>query len=110
MKHKNLSSRIKMAKEILTFGDNEIEKYKFYYHKTPVFLKDVDMEKVLVSNKISIGEKNFKYVIGYLYNDNEVKPLHIMAPKSSVYVKSCGRQTKWTYFLIEDDDLLDLLI
>ena len=96
-----------MTKEILTFGDIEIEKYKFYCHKTPMFLKEVDMEKVSVSNKISIGEKNYKYVIGYLCNDNEVKPLHIMLPKSSVYVKSCGRQTKWTYFLIEDDDLLE---
>ena len=33
---------------------------------------DVDIEKVLVSNKISFGEKNYKYFIGYLYN--EVKP------------------------------------
>ena len=29
MKHKNLLSHIKMGKEILTFGDNEIEKNKF---------------------------------------------------------------------------------
>ena len=26
-----------MGKEILTFGDIEIEKNKFYCHKTPVF-------------------------------------------------------------------------
>ena len=30
-----------------------------------------------------------------------------MLPKSSGYVKSCDRQTKWMYFLIEDDDLLE---
>ena len=30
MKHKNLLSHIKMGKEILTFGDIEIEKNKFY--------------------------------------------------------------------------------
>ena len=35
-----------------------------------VFLKDVDIEKVLVSNKISFGEKIYKNFIGYLYNDN----------------------------------------
>ena len=34
IKHKNLLSHIKMNKEILTFGDNEIEKNnKFYHHK-----------------------------------------------------------------------------
>ena len=32
---------------------------------------DVDIEKVLVSNKIYFGEKNYKYFIGYLYNDNK---------------------------------------
>ena len=33
------------------------------------FLKDVDIEKVLVSYKVSFGEKNYKYFIGYWYND-----------------------------------------
>ena len=94
-----------MCKEILTFGDTEIKNNKFYYHKTPIFLGDVDIEKVLVSNKISFGERNYKYFIGYLYNDNKAKPLHIMLPKTSAYVKSCDGQTKWMYFLFEDDDL-----
>ena len=35
-----------MSKEILTFGDNEIEKNKFYRHEKSIFLKDVDIEKV----------------------------------------------------------------
>ena len=46
-----------MGKEILTFGDTEIEKNKFYRYKSPIFLKDVNIEKLLVSNKISFGEK-----------------------------------------------------
>ena len=50
-----------MGKEILTFDNIEIEKNKFYRHKTPVFGGNVDIEKVLVSNKISFG---------YLYNRN----------------------------------------
>ena len=29
-----------------------------------------------------------------------------MLPKTSAYVKSYDRQTKWMYFLIEDNDLL----
>ena len=28
-----------MCKEILTFGDVEIEKNKFYHHKTPIHFK-----------------------------------------------------------------------
>ena len=49
-----------MEKEVLTFGDIETEKNKFYHHKTPIFLGGVDIKKVLVSNKISFGEKNYK--------------------------------------------------
>ena len=30
-----------------------------------------------------------------------------MLPKTSAYVKSYNGQTKWMYFLIEDDDLLE---
>ena len=40
------------------------------------------------------------------FNDNKVRPFHIMLPKTSNYVKHYDRQTKWTYSLIEDDELL----
>ena len=83
-----------MGKEILTFGDIEIKKTTFYRNRNPIFLKDVEIEKELVCNKISFGEKNYNHVIGYLYNDNKVKPLHIMLPKTSTYVKSYNGQTK----------------
>ena len=51
-------------------------------------------------------KKNYKYFIGYLNNDNKVKPLHVMLPKTSAYIKSHDGQTKWMYSLIEVDDLL----
>ena len=70
-------------------------------------MRDVDIEKVLVSNKISFGEKNYKYFIGYLYHDHKAKPLIIMLPKTNAYVKSYDGQTKRMYFLTEDDDLLE---
>ena len=44
---KNLFSYIKMGKEILTFGDIESKKKKNYRHKTPMYLRDVDIKKVL---------------------------------------------------------------
>ena len=67
---------MEMGKKILMFGDIEIEKYKFYHHKSPILLEHADIEKVLVSNKISSGEKSYKYFIGYSYNNHKVKPSH----------------------------------
>ena len=49
--------------------------------KKSYFSQDVDIENVLVSSKISAGEKSYKYFIGYLYDNNKMKPLHIMLPK-----------------------------
>ena len=42
-----------------------------------------------------------------MYNDHEVKPSHIKIPKTRAYVKIYDGQTKWMYFLIEVDDLLE---
>ena len=32
-------------------------------------------------------KENYKYFVGYLYNDHKVKPLHLLLPKTSAYVK-----------------------
>ena len=73
-------------------GDIEIEKIRFYLNETPIFLKDLDIKKLLVSSNISFREKNYKYFIGYLYNNNKVKPLPLTLPKRSTYVKSYDEQ------------------
>ena len=52
-------------------------------------------------------KKNYESFIDYLFNGNKVKPLHIVFPKTIAYVKSCDRQTKWMYFLIEHNDSLE---
>ena len=53
LKYKHLFSHIKMGNEILTFGDIFYMSY---------FFKDVDINNGLVSNKISSGGKNYKYL------------------------------------------------
>ena len=82
-----------MGKEVTTFGDIEIEKPVLISNsikKNNSILENVDIDNVLVFNKISSDEKNCKYLI---------------FPKT--YVKRYNGQTKWKYFLIEDNDLLN---
>ena len=64
-----------MGRETITLGDIEIEKTKFYHSKSPIFKKDVDIEKVLVPKNSFGKKKNQKYFIGYLYNDQKVKAI-----------------------------------
>ena len=40
-------------------------------------------------------------------DDFKTKSLQIIPPKTSAYVKSYNGQTKWIFFLIKDDDLLE---
>ena len=53
-----------MGREILTFGGTDIEK-NIYRQKSPTFLKDVDIEQVLVSNKFSFDEEKL-YILYWL--------------------------------------------
>ena len=62
---------------------------------------------MLVSNNISFSEKNYKYFIGYLHNGNKAKPLHIMLPKTSTYVKIMMDKPNICIFFIVDNDLLE---
>ena len=50
-----------MGKEILTFAVIEIERHRFYCYESPIFLGDVDIDNVLVFNKIS-------YKISFFFN------------------------------------------
>ena len=54
----------KMDKNI-NFDGDDIEKYKFYQDKSPILINNVNINKIVVSNKFSFGKKDFKYFIGY---------------------------------------------
>ena len=51
-----------MGKEFLAFGNTQILK-QTYRHITPIFLKDIDIEEVLASNKISFGSKSLSTLL-----------------------------------------------
>ena len=45
-----------MNKELLIFVDNGSDKRKFFCHKNPVLINDIDLY-ILISNKVSFGKK-----------------------------------------------------
>ena len=50
-----------------------ILRLKLYRFESPVILEDVDIDNILLSNKISFGEKSYIYLIDYLCDDYENK-------------------------------------
>ena len=49
----------------MKFGDIEIQKQKFHQHKEPISIKNVDINKIVLFNKVSLVKKNLPYFIGY---------------------------------------------
>ena len=74
----------KMGKENVMFGNIEVEKHKFYQHKSPISIADVDISKILVPNKAPFYKKCFKNFIGYK-DGKKGRSLWVMLPKRSVY-------------------------
>ena len=59
----------------------------------------------MISGKVSYGKKGFKNFIGYK-EDQRFKPLCIMFPKMSEYVK-CSDESKYISFSIKDGELAE---
>ena len=88
-----------MDKGIKTFGNTGIEKQKFPHYKNPIFLKNVNIDNILVSSKTSSRQKNYGYFIGYLDDNSKIKPLHLMLSETNAYVNSYDVETKWMNFI-----------
>ena len=48
-----------IKKQILTSGETEIEKRKFYYSKYTININNVNIKKVIISKKTPLGKKDF---------------------------------------------------
>ena len=83
-----------MGKEILTLGNIETKKNKCSCHKSPAPGSNVNIDKVLVSNKIYSGENNSINTLLVACIMMIRLSRYIMLPKTSASVKSYDGQTK----------------
>ena len=51
-----------MDKEIISFGDIEIEKRKFHYCEDPGDINNIDIAKLMICDNVFFGKKGFKYL------------------------------------------------
>ena len=56
---------MKIVKIFKVYIKLEIVKYKFLQHKSPASKKYIDINKIVLPNKVSFSKKGFKYFIGY---------------------------------------------
>ena len=54
-----------MKKKIIKFDGPEIEEFEFHQYKSPIFINNIDMNKIVASNKFPFDKQDFKCFIGY---------------------------------------------
>ena len=86
-----------MSGNNINFGNKKIKISDFYKNKKIFNIDGIDVDKILVSKKVSYSKNNsFKYFIGY--NDNDIiRPLFVKLPQTTSYInKFKDKKTKIT--------------
>ena len=91
-----------MSEKTLKFNNIRLNKKEFHKSKEPIDLMPVNVDQIIASDKFKHNNKGFKYFIGYL-ESGIVKPLCIISPQMSGYIKSFENEGKNMPFLIKDD-------
>ena len=95
-----------MSVKTLKFNNIIINKKEFHKSKQPIDLKSVSVDQIVVSDRFKHSDEDFKYITAYP-EDEIVKPLCIILPQMSGYIKYFENGGKNSSFLIKDDNVLN---
>ena len=87
-----------MSEQTLKSDENVVDKKDFHASKEAIALDLVESSRILVSGKFKHRENGF---IGYLHDDNVIKPLCIVLPQMRGYIKYFDNGRENMSFLIE---------
>ena len=93
-----------MSEKTLKFNNIRLNKKQFHKSKEPIDLMPVNVDQIVVSDKFKHNNEGFKYFIGYQKGEI-VKPLCIILPQMSGYIKYFENSGKNMSFLIKDDEV-----
>ena len=92
-----------MSEKTLKLNNIILNKKNFHRSKESIDLFSVNSDQI-VSRQFKHNDKGFKYFIGYLKGET-VKPLCIVLPHMSGYIKYFENGNKNMSFLIKDDEV-----
>ena len=95
-----------MSEKALKFDNIRVNKKEFHKSKHPIDLDLINVDQMVVSDKFKHSDDGFKYFIGYKEGEI-VKPLCIILPQMSGYIKYFENGVKNMSFMIKNEDVLD---
>ena len=91
-----------MSKQTLKFSDFVVNKKEFYASKQAIPLNSINANNIVVSYRIKHNDDGFKYFIGYLQDDDIIRPFCIILSQMSGYMKYFDNAGKNMSLKIED--------
>ena len=91
-----------MSEKTINFRDKKINKRDFYNNKKQFNIKDIDINKILISKPESYDKNN---IIGY--NDNTISSLQLFLPKTTGYLNIFKDGTRKRSFLSDNNEFLE---
>ena len=95
-----------MSEKTLKFDNIVVNKKEFHKSKQPINLDLVNLDQIVISDKFKHSDDGFKYFIGYREGEI-VKPLCIILPQMSGYIKCFENRGKNMSFVTKDNNLLE---
>ena len=74
--------------------------------KQAISLGSADLSKIVVSNKWKINDTTYKYLCGYLNND-DIQPLCVILPQMNGYIKYFNDGGKNMQFVTDDEEVYE---
>ena len=76
-----------MSKQTLVFNDIEVNKKDYYGSKQAIPLNLIDVNNIVISYRVKQNNDTCKYFIGFLHDDDVIRPLCVILPQMSGYIK-----------------------
>ena len=95
-----------MSSQKIKFRDKVVDKKKFYSSKEAILLDSIDLSKIVVSSRWKLNDTTYKYFCGYLNND-VIKPLCVILPQMSRYIKYFENDGKNMSFVTDDKEVYE---
>ena len=93
-----------MSEKTLKFENIRVNKKGFHKSEQPIDLMSANVNQIVVSDGFKHSDEGLKYFIGYQEGET-VKPLCIILPQMSGYIKYFENGGKNMFFLIKDDEV-----
>ena len=97
---------IRISGKKLKFDNIRVNKKEFLKSKQPIDVNLVNLDQIVVTDKFKHSDDGFKYFIGYKKSEI-VKPLCIILPQMSGFIKYFEDGGENMSFMIKNDGVLD---